>query len=253
MKELFRKILILIWRFRSRFLPAVSMSTRGKKIAFILLSYNRAFNIDDILRAAAKCEFIDKIILSNNNPDIEIRKYVSLKDPRLQIIENVETKRPGFRWELAQSLAADCDIFICPDDDVFLYPGQIKILTEHALNDDQQAHGVCGSINGAYTKDVDIRCDVLHRCYVISGSILKRYFDLIRHIPFYLENGVVLGDDMTISLAAPKQPLIHDVGFVLSCRTSLMQGYAVNQEAGFDEQRALIYQQAQQAVKLLSE
>lgn len=246
MKELIRAFLRFLWRTRNHIGPKASLNT-DKKVAFILLSYKREQNIDTMLRAAAKCDFIDRIIVSNNNPEIDIRQHISLADPRLEIINQAERKRPTVRWELAQSETPECDIVVCPDDDIFLYPEQIKKLVQFAIDDPERSHGVVGSIDAKYVSRHNTECDFLMRCYVTTQQHIKRYFELTEQIPFYQENGIILGDDMIISLSAPKAAKIHKVGYILSCKTSMQDKIAIYTEDFFCERRAIIYEQAKKA------
>lgn len=250
MKDLIRLVLTYLWIFRCRFLPSISLK-KDKKVAFILLSYKREYNINNILRAAQRCEFIDRIIVSNNNPDIDINEHISISDPRMEIINQTERKRPGVRWNLALSHTPECKIISCVDDDMFLYPEQIKKLVEAAMADSSRGHGVCGSINNEYIKDQNIECDHLTRCYFVNRNHVKRYFEMVDIIEPVDELSTVdyVGDDMAISLAADNLAMIHDVGFVLSCKTSLDDSVAVNREDAFTERRAILLAKIREAAQ----
>ena len=49
----------------------------------ILLSYARPQNLQWIIQSLLRCEFIEKVIVSNNNPSTKLEKWVPITDSRL--------------------------------------------------------------------------------------------------------------------------------------------------------------------------
>ncbi len=102
---------------RDEQLPGVPSATA------ILLSYKRPKNIEPIVRALLRCAFIDKVIVSNNNPAVRIGDWVHLTDPRIRLIDQTRDSPPGLRFAIAFDTPAEH--FLCIDDDIFPYPKQV--------------------------------------------------------------------------------------------------------------------------------
>lgn len=96
-----------------------------KKYLGIVLSYKRPKNISRICNTILESNILDKLILSNNNPKIDIREYLSIQNPKLEIINQKSHKNSSYRFVLAESQSSNYDDFVFIDDDIFLSASQI--------------------------------------------------------------------------------------------------------------------------------
>jgi hypothetical protein len=239
-----RAALTAAWKLRVRVGRDVELPGRDVRVGVVLLSYNREANLDPILRSVLRCRFVDCVLVSNNHPDKRCRDFISTDDPRVTCIDQPQRERPGIRWRLARDQMADCPVVVAVDDDVFLYPSQIRALVEAVLDDPDRVHGFAGMDGHTYLSGEDRDVDHIVRVYATTQDHIARYFELIDRMPDHGGEVERIGDDMVISLSAPGPPRMHDVGYVLSCRTSTEDGIAVNREDDFTSVRDLIFAEA---------
>lgn len=239
-----RTVLTSTWKGRVRIGRDVDIPGRDVRVGVVLLSYDREANLEPILRSVLRCRFVDRVLVSNNHPDKRARDFISIDDPRVSLVDQPQRERPGIRWRLARERMADCPIVVAIDDDVFLYPSQIKALVEAVIAEPDRVHGFAGMDGHTYLSGEDRDVDHIVRVYATTQDHIARYFDLIERMPEHGDEVERIGDDMVISLAAPGAPRMHDVGYVLSCRTSTEDGIAVNREDDFTSVRDLIFAEA---------
>jgi hypothetical protein len=241
----------LYWRWMQAIYagPRVKIAG-GEKLTVLLQSYQRPWNMDRQVRAAARCAFVSKILLSNNHPDVDLEKRLTCRDPRLVLVQNRVHRRAGFRWHLAR--AEDVEYMLSMDDDVFLFPGQIAGLFQCLIDDSEVPHGLFGTVYRglpAVTRDErkktesfvtqkETEVDVLHRVYGIGRVHLKNYFKYLDRSKAYrpLSEDAV-GDDIAISFASTRRPRVHDLGPILLCPSSRWSPIALHQEKAFFEKR----------------
>lgn len=243
LKFLGKKLMFWMWIFRIHL--GVRVKSKSKeKAALILLSYKRIQNIEPIIKAALKCSFIDRIIVSNNNPDeFDVHEWMRFKDPRVVLIN--QKKREGFgnRWDLA--LKDINDNFILIDDDIFIKPKQLRILFEHLISNKNIPHGLAGSINfRKFVDRKDMQVEILHQVYAVTREHIENYFEyknLLEQLPS-LENIDIVNsaDDIIISFTGSSYPRIYDTGIVLRCPSSHDENIASYLQDGFYEQRKMI-------------
>lgn len=242
----------LWWRLRVRFGPAVRLG-RPEELTVILMSYSRPRNIDPIVRAALKCRFVRRVRVQNNNPEIDIRDWVDVDDPRL-VITNSEVRRwAGVRWDLARE--TNDPFFLAIDDDVFLFPGQIASLFMHLLRDPSVPHGVHGvrwtrtesrrhADEIAHRAGEETTVDVLHQLYAVTSRHVIRQKRLLEDVRAMSDHAYDIsqrfGDDVVISYCGDGSPRVHDLGPVATCPTSHADGIALNQLDGFFRDRRLL-------------
>ena len=104
--------------------------------AVIVQSFARPQNIELIVKLALRCRFVDSVIVSNNNPEVDLKQWVRIKDSRYTLISQNQKMPCGTRFDIAKGLPHRH--FICIDDDVFLRPCQIMALYSSLL--DNQCH-----------------------------------------------------------------------------------------------------------------
>jgi hypothetical protein len=67
----------------------------SQKLTIIIPTYNsaRMRHLAGLVRSVSKCTFVEKIILSNNNPALAVHDHVRVRDPRLMLLETPERPR----------------------------------------------------------------------------------------------------------------------------------------------------------------
>lgn len=130
------------WHLRMRFGRALPW-TRPERATLILLSYKRLHNMQALVDCARKIPFFDRIIVANNNVDVDIRDWVRTRDPRVTLRNQPGGGPSGTRYEIA--LHADGEYCVSVDD-VFLFPEEYQTLLEGLLAEPQVPHGICGQI-----------------------------------------------------------------------------------------------------------
>jgi hypothetical protein len=227
----------------------------GPRATFIILSYARPRNIqrilDDIL-ASRSCEHI---VLSNNNPDIDIHDHIVRDQPgRVTVVQQKEHWEPVIRFMLARDMPGD--YFVCIDDDLFLTPAQIDALVDHLHADPSVPHGVWGErikkTDDTFRIDrglhnIDGEVDVLNRAYAFTRRHVQRYFELLALIGVRQPRKLGRGDDQVLSFSGAHKPMCHDLGPIENCPTADQDGIALWRQKGFYEERMKLYVKLLQA------
>jgi hypothetical protein len=156
---------------------------------------------------------------------------------------NQDIKRAGgYRWRIANTLSSEYLIVI--DDDVFLFPLQLKSLFEALVRDPAVPHGVSGmlQLKGGelqYHEHENINVKYLCEVYAVTKNHVKRYFELERLVteqneipPDTVEE---LGDYILISQTAERDPIIHDVGRIFRSDTFKTPGVAYHKQGQFEK------------------
>jgi hypothetical protein len=209
----------------------------------VLITYFDPLRIEKInhqIRNIVKCNFVDKIIISNHNPDFRIEDRVSIKDERL-IFLNQDVKRAcGYRWQIVKQLHFEYLVVI--DDDMLLFPTQLKTLCEQLILEPEVPHGFSGMVylgTGEYeyhekeNAAVDFLCEV----YAITKAHVGKYFEmqtlLAKEDKSLLDAIEHLGDYVVISQTGTHNPRIHKVGKLFRQETFKMPGVANHQDEAF--------------------
>jgi hypothetical protein len=223
---------------------------RSEKCTVILLNYKRPFNMECQLRLVLNCDFVGEVLLSNNNPDCDLTRYVTTRDPRLKIINQPRRRFASVRFELAK--LAEFQSIIAIDDDVFPTPNQLKILFHNLLSDPSCPHGWGGERfradlsrldesgeepirNVVMNKDMEV--DALIWAFAFTKTINERYFQLLGKIDETNES-VTSSEDVVLSFAGDKSARIHACNKLITCPTSNDEHIATYQQTGFLRRRA---------------
>lgn len=213
-------------------------------VCAILLSYKRPQNMDRIIRNALESKYIDKIILSNNNPEVNLTEWLSLEEYDIELINQPVPTLYTKRWEIASE--RDYPFFFCPDDDLFLTAEQIDYVLEALFTNPAVPHGIAGQIKcfrqGKPFLDsdvvrVDSEVDVLNRCYFFSKAHIETTLRLAKEVGYSNINEARYMEDGLMSFSGASRPLIHDVGELASCPTSVQKGVATWREDEFTQTR----------------
>ena len=216
--------------------------------AFILLSYARPANLQRIVALILQAGIHSRIVVSNNNPDIDLAPYVADVIDHIELMQNDVRRFPGHRFEIARDVDAEDFIFI--DDDIFLSPSQIQRLYALYRQDRACPHGVwgqAGQLSGGQfwlrygVFEVEARVEVLNRVYVCSRAHVERFFELLRRIGKADSADLGLGCDVVLSFCGDGRPYCHDVGPLEECETSNAEDIALWRQDGFDEHRLRLF------------
>ncbi len=233
--------------------PDITLDTDAT-VVVILLSYKRMQNIEPIVSSVLKCRFVKKIIVSNNNPEVDIHQWLTTDDSRIKIINQPARMPSGVRWHLADKEPSE--YYIAIDDDLLIYPKQLKGLFECLIREPEIPHGLFGSniqlpdpgngkkLHLSYYKRKEMEVDTLHSIYAVSRSHVDNIFFYlsklrenteIRSDIFYNKECTLLsvGDDILTSFCGLGQPKIHDFGCLVFCKTGNDPGIAIHQRENF--------------------
>lgn len=232
-----------LWVANSRWGATVSLPVKGKLVVVVLAyQVERMKNVESLIRSALKCTFVEKVIVSNNNPQLHIRNWVKLTEPRLILLDQSVRRGAGYRWELIRRESADFCLAI--DDDILLFPKQIARLTGHLIAQPTVPHGLAGETDSGYIQQQETAVNFLCQVYAVSRQLVQAYFDRVQAIRFLdptaAEKVEFFGDDLVISSAGADLPLIHNIGVVLRCTTASQNGVAISTLPGFNAERVVI-------------
>lgn len=208
-------------------------------VCAIILSYKRPANIQLIINEILLEPRITKIIVSNNNPDINLSEYITTNITLLQQNEHtLYTKR------LEIAAAEEYEYFFCPDDDIFLTSKQIGFLLDELLKDPTSIHGVTGQQEIAHRLQSNIWCNK-GQCSQVVQILNRAYFFTKNHAKNAVKRCFLLGfkslqdakhlDDVLLS--SNTRCLIHFIGDIAECNTSHLLGIATYKETGFEQTR----------------
>ena len=237
------------WRYRfgARFLGPCGDAALPPATA-ILMSYRRPANMEAIVGQLLRLRFVERVVLSNNNPDVDISEFVKRRDARLTIIEQPRRRPASIRAALARDHPAER--YISLDDDIFLTAAQIETVYRGLLAEPDVVHGVQG---GARTHDGerpfrgDIRGDatveLVHRAYFFARPLVDEWFRLLDALGYATADALPNAEDVIFSFAGRGRPRCHDVGGWIDCETSDAAGIALWREPDFDAPRAHVFDQ----------
>jgi hypothetical protein len=216
---------------------------REEKLTVVLLSYGRAANLNAIVAACLACPFVQRVILSNNNPALRMRDFVRQRDPRLQITDQPVRCYPSKRYESARD-SGDQGL-LCIDDDTFLTPFQIRALFEVLLRDPAAPHGIAGENFEAAQDQVSYvfgrpgepeEVDCLVWAYAFTREHALRYFEILAELG--MDNSALkANEDIVLSLSGEKRPLVHNFGTLHLCGSRESEEVATSKQPGFRTQR----------------
>lgn len=223
--------------------------TIDNSTTFILLSYARPWNMQRIVDTVLSARSCGSVILSNNNPKIDILKYVDLPPKQVTILQQAEHWPAVNRFCIARESGAEN--FVCIDDDLFLTALQIDALVARLAENPAVPHGVWGANvctdtnadgreslrlqGGVHNVTVPVR--ILNRAYAFTGKHNRRFFELLTALGITDPRELGPADDILLSHSGAGLPICHDLGPLSTCPTSTMRGIALWREPGFFEAR----------------
>lgn len=159
------------------------------KITVILLSYKRVQNLSKIIDSIKSQTVDTKLIVWNNNPDLNLSWEVDYPNVDL-LVNSDENKFCNIRWELAK--AADTEYVLIIDDD--LYFADTTILE--------------------YIVTTSIASYQKNRLFGVEGVMLDEnlgYFDVSGKRKIILHKEVPVGQDQPVHFAKPHENIAVDV------------------------------------------
>jgi Glycosyl transferase family 64 domain len=226
----------------------MSCSPDPRNACAIVLSYKRPQNIGRIVESLLATPGIQRVIVSNNNPDVDLGDWFRARDARVEVRIQPKHEHCIKRFEIA--METKFDLFLCPDDDVFLSPQQYERLLSILRSDSQRVHGIFGEIPsfgpegirlGGGITGIDCEVDILNCCYAYTHAHAQRMFDLLRGAGIDDSEGAKHLDDVYLSFAGEGRPLCHDLGPFEKCTTSDLPGIATWTEPEFQRRRIDAY------------
>jgi hypothetical protein len=219
-----------------------------QKATILITYYNpaRMKHLDPQVRNILKCGFVDRVIISNHNPDFQIEQMTKLRDERLIFINQDQRRGCGFRWVIAAEF--DPEYLIIIDDDILLFPFQLAKLFRHLVSEPEVPHGLSGMRRQerdgfAYYEKKNMKVDYLCEVYAVTRQNLGKYGELEQaiaqdiHLARLVESSM---DFMLISQTGLDKPKIHNVGRIFRCPTFDQPEVAVHKANEFEENMMMI-------------
>lgn len=219
-----------------------------RSATFIVLSFARPQNIQRILDEVRQADCCGRVILSNNNPEIDILDHIAPPSDGLEVRQQKTRWDPIKRFLIARETGDGH--FICIDDDVFLTAGQIDRLFSHLVLDPSRPHGIWGELYEPVDGEIRIRqgvrnmscrVSVLNRVYAFTRDHVVRMFELMESLGIADPRDLKRVDDVLLSAAGAGRPQIHDLGPIDECPTSDQAGIALWREDNFHAPRLGLY------------
>ncbi len=216
---------------------------RPERLTVVLPVFHavRARNLTPQIRALRRCAFVDRIIISNHNPDLTVEDHLGIGDRRISVISQETRAGAGKRWDTAIGAVADYILVI--DDDLCIFPGQIARLFKRLIEDPSIPHGLVGTDRATWHQEADLSVDILHEIYAVTGAHVQHYFELNDELNRAGVSSDVVewwADDIVISRCGETRPRIHNLGRILRTSTADEAGIAVHRAPGFVEKRASV-------------
>lgn len=228
-----------IWIYNSYLTGEIKIN-RPEKATVILPYFNqkRIKHARYMVRLLLRCNFINEIIATNHNPELDIFQWIDIKDTRLKLINNNGIKHgSGYRWVIANTL--DSKYFLVIDDDFLIFPGQLAKLFCHLIIEPDVPHGLTGKmgIDGIYCKNVETEVEILNQIFAVTKKHIKKFMSLSETVrlnqPEIYHDIEEYADDIVISMTGKLRPKIHNVGYNLRCPTATEKGIALHKEKSF--------------------
>jgi len=229
------------WIANGRFGRNISINSPDK-LTVIIPSYppERVRNITPQVHSILKCDFVEKIIVSNHNPQLKLENWVKIDDKRLKLINQQTHRGCGYRWIVG--INTKSEFIIALDDDLLIFPKQLAFLFRQLIDQPEIPHGLIGRFNSKYYLNHDMEVDNLYEIYAVTQTHLKKYLELVQKITTQgyasYESVEFWGDDIIISNTGEGKPRIHDAGHLLRCPTATQPGVATYLKDDFKPRRS---------------
>lgn len=242
-KRNLKKLVYYLWCLYGLMGPRLRLN--AQELVTVLITYYspaRLRHVNHLTRNLLKCEFVGKVVISCHNPEVKIEEHVTVRDRRVTLLNQNVRRACGYRWDVAREFSPEYLIVI--DDDIVLFPWQLKVLFEKLLREPDLPHGLSGMIHmedGAlqFHQRENIEVHYLTEIYAVTKNHIEQYFEMIRTfgeqdpaLPAEIE---YLGDFVVISQTGPLHPRIHRAGRIFRDDTYNVQGMANHKEEQFSK------------------
>lgn len=245
-----RELMYWKWLAASR-VERIVPADGSERATVVIPTYaaERARNLEPMIRHLLMCRFVERIIVSMNNPGVRPDARVGIRDERLTFIRQPSRRGPGSAWLVAAEHPSDF-LFVL-DDDLLATPSQLRTLFRQLRDQPEVPHGLAGKRGAKYLISREAEVDVLFSAYAVTRSHLGRY---MRYLAALERRGVsretveFWADDLVISRTGSGPARIHDMGFVSFCRTATSPGVALYKEDPFRSTRSRVLEALDSAV-----
>lgn len=228
----------LLWIMKGYIGRQLTINT-PHKVTVLITYYNpiRMTNLNHQIRNILKCNFVEKLIVSNHNPEIKIEERVKINNKRIVFINQNIRHGCGYRWHIAKTLGAEYIISI--DDDILLFPFQLKELFQHLVREPEMPHGFSGFVllekgDLQYRERENFEVHYLCETYAVTRKHIERYFEIERLLAekdrSFLDLIERYHDFIVISKTGLQDPKIHKAGTILRSNTFMTPGVALHKE-----------------------
>ena len=242
MKVLLRRVWYALWALNAYIGKTVSLDI-PQRVTVLMTYYHpaRMNHIDLQVRNILKCAFVEKVVVSNHNPDVRIEDKANVRNQRVVYINQPARRACGYRWRVASALNAEYLVVV--DDDILLLPSQLKTLFQQLILAPQVPHGFSGVVyvgndQFEFRQRENIEVQYLCEVYAVTQDHVKRYSEMERLI---VERDETLrdtveryGDFVVISQTGAQNPRIHKVSRLFRADTFKTHGVANHKDEEFD-------------------
>lgn len=221
------------------------------QFTFILPSYRRPTNIQRQLHDIAAAPIGDKrVILTNNNPELDIWRYLEPLQPAwVSVVQQPRHRLSSFRFELAREVTSP--YLLSLDDDLFLGPDQIAALGQTVVDNPRAPHSIWGqniirkddgSEDFVMVRHMDCQVDILNRAYALTREHVARFFEMLDALDIPGVDELGPADDILISHCGTERPWCHELGGFEDCPTMDTPGIAAWKDDLFHPHRVTFLQ-----------
>jgi len=268
LKSKIAALLELSHDLRIRHHSATSAPTLGigiaddEKLTVILLNHKRPQNIGQLARYILRAGFVGRLVISNNDQAYPIERYVGIDDSRLVLIDHEEPTGPGISFELAAEYRSR--YYLRVDDDIFLHPAQLQWLYWCLRQSPNVPHGIFGAAFSAgknpamewpfeHRRYCNSPVDILNGLFAFTRDHLNEYSRLCSLLGVVDRKRFMNGEDIVMSFAGNRKPMIHNIGKIWECASEAAAGVALHRtRPRFYEERWKIFS-ALEGIKALSD
>jgi hypothetical protein len=214
------------------------------RLSVVLPSYARPGNIDLILSAVVACDFVSEIIVSNNDPDVPLARFIRVHDPRMRIVQQPRRTPASVRFDLSREAVEPWILAI--DDDVFPSSRQVRELFRRLVSAPHAVHGYGGEVWGDPPAEATYRAvrrprgtvpvDTLMWAFAYTRDHVETYFDMLDRLGI-ANAELKSSEDVPLSFAGRGPAMIHGVGTLYRCPSESEPGIATWKRPGFFEHR----------------
>jgi hypothetical protein len=178
LRKILRKIKYYLWALNGFWgLRSRTDTSQKATILFTYFSPVRMKHINHQLRNIFKCDFVGQVIISNHNPDVDIASLIKVMDERIKVVNQNVRRGCGHRWLVANEFSPEYLIVV--DDDVLIFPGQLKKLFEALVTEPEMPHGFAGMVQHSdgyleYRQEEERSLDYICEIYALTGAEPQR-------------------------------------------------------------------------------